>query len=373
MFEGQLRPSCSEEEQIKRIYSRYSGGYDLARRSPQKNRQGTGFFLPSIEEIDYAEGIRTFILDGDVVRNLYDLDTEDREYREDNEASNSNENLSINQNKNQPLVNTQKLDKIIKKESHSGEESKAKQSLINKSKRNQKKKIKVALIKNGRWTTIHILSLLISYALLGSILVLGLIWLSHNTSTTYELRRFSNLNYAIGMKLFSLSQIFNHITILNVINRGWKMAQDFSPEIKETEFTHEVYHRLIASFTLFDYFDNMVTKNLNKFAIAETLLKYNNQPIVDIWQNENLINLRTINQCTTELKAMSLSIIDQNSTVIREDDINIAYILHNSNNGIRTSLELEENFVKEKISEEIEGFIDISVIMRLLFILITMV
>lgn len=64
---------------------------------------------------------------------------------------------------------------------------------------------------------------------------------------------------------------------------------------------------------------------------------------------------------------MSLNIIDKNSTFISENDTNVAYILLNSNNGIHTALELEEKFIKEKLSDETEAFVQYTLTMRYIF------
>lgn len=100
--------------------------------------------------------------------------------------------------------------------------------------------------------------------------------MGQTTRIAYELEKFSNVNYAIGMKFFSLSEMFHHITILNAINKGWKMAQYFTPEINQEEFPNEVYLRLVYSFTELNFFDRMITENVKKFAPAESILEYDN-------------------------------------------------------------------------------------------------
>lgn len=262
------------------------------------------------------------------------------------EVSEYNEILIANPVTKQPQITTQ-----IIKNSYSRKNRDIKNILINKSLKSKKRKIKHALIKSSGWTTTHLVSSIVTYIWLSSMVLLGYIWMYQNSRTTNELHYFSNVNYAIGMKFFSLSEIFHYTIVLNTINKGWKVAQNFTPEVEQDAFANEIYQRLVTSFIELDFFESILTNNLNKFSIAETLLDYNNQPRIKIWWNENITSIRTINQCTTELKAMSLSIIDHDATVITEDDTNIAYILQNSNKGIISSLELEEKFVKEKIVE----------------------
>lgn len=120
-----------------------------------------------MERIDYAEGIRTKVLDGDVIRDFYDLDTEDQEYRVENEGGASEyHELSL---KKQSEIDSQNLDK----ENYYGKGRGTNSRPTNKFLRRKKKRLREALNKTNGWKTQHVVSAVITYIGMTSMVILG--------------------------------------------------------------------------------------------------------------------------------------------------------------------------------------------------------
>lgn len=288
----------------------------------------------TVEKIDYGEGIRIRRLFGDDIRDIYELETENSEDGSNNKGGVrlKKQASSLLKKAASRIATINDLDLVKTKPS----KTKKKISEAIDSKKGLHKYSKVSFV-----ATVILFTFLICNAELFRIRV---------KTNSEELKHFGSINFALGLRRYNLGEILSYIQDILNINSGMDLSENYhNPTIDMNQYREESYQRLLRSFKVLDYYDNMIYDNMNKMSNAKELTATSQLMNVTIVREgvEHQYNLR---QAVKIIIASSLALTDKDPSTFTIDEPNLNFLLYNANVGILSQMSYEAEVVQPMIS-----------------------